>query len=75
MRCWPHGMPDMNHAMKTNNMVEFPYAFPRAGHYRIWVQVQRNGRVLTGVFDTEVKEAIALIHGLTGSESVFGQIK
>ena len=51
-------MPSMNHTMKTNNMVEFPYAFPRAGHYRIWIQVQRNGQVLTGVFDTEVKEAL-----------------
>lgn len=51
-------MPGMNHAMKINNMVEFPYAFPRSGHYRIWVQVQRNGQVLTGVFDTEVKEPL-----------------
>lgn len=52
------GMPAMNHTMKTNNMVEFPYAFPRAGHYRIWVQVKRNGRVLTGVFDTQVNEPL-----------------
>ncbi|WP_310588774.1 hypothetical protein [Larkinella rosea] len=49
-------MPPMSHQMKVNNMVEFPYAFPRAGHYRIWVQVKRNGKVLTGVFDTQVKE-------------------
>lgn len=51
-------MPGMSHVMKTNNMVEFPYAFPRAGHYRIWVQVQRNGQVLTGVFDTQVKDSL-----------------
>lgn len=52
------GMPAMNHEMKTKNMVEFPYAFPRAGHYRIWIQVKRSGRVLTGVFDTQVNEPL-----------------
>jgi hypothetical protein len=35
-------------------MVTLPYAFPRAGQYRIWVQVKVRGRVLTGVFDTQV---------------------
>jgi hypothetical protein len=47
-------MGTMNHPMTTNNMVVFPYAFPRAGHYRIWVQVKRDGKVLTGAFDTQV---------------------
>ncbi|MFD2935713.1 hypothetical protein [Spirosoma flavum] len=51
-------MPGMSHQMKTNNMVVFPYAFPRAGQYRIWVQVKRNGRILTGVFDTQVNESL-----------------
>jgi hypothetical protein len=39
------------------NSVSFPYAFPRAGQYRIWVQTRVSGQVLTGVFDVEVKKS------------------
>ena len=39
------------------NEVNFPYAFPRPGEYRMWVQIRINGRVLTGVFDVQVKPA------------------
>lgn len=35
--------------------VSFPYAFPRAGDYRVWTQVRIAGRVATGVFDVRVK--------------------
>jgi hypothetical protein len=34
--------------------VNFPYSFPSAGNYRIWLQIKRNGRILTGVFDAKV---------------------
>jgi len=36
--------------------VTFPYGFPEAGSYRIFVQVKRGGRVITGAFDAEVKD-------------------
>lgn len=35
--------------------VTFPYGFPQAGEYRIFVQVKRAGRVMTEVFDADVK--------------------
>jgi hypothetical protein len=35
--------------------VSFPYGFPKAGEYRIFVQVKRAGKVETGVFDAQVQ--------------------
>jgi hypothetical protein len=35
--------------------VRFPYGFPQAGDYRIFVQVKRAGRIETGVFDAHVE--------------------
>jgi hypothetical protein len=34
--------------------VSFPYGFPKAGLYRVFVQVKREGKVETGVFDVRV---------------------
>ncbi|OZI07765.1 hypothetical protein BWI93_12910 [Siphonobacter sp. BAB-5385] len=46
-------MPGMKHEGHTNYL-SIPYAFPQSGAYRIWVQVKRENRVLTGVFDAKV---------------------
>jgi hypothetical protein len=35
--------------------VSFPYGFPRAGDYRIFVQIKRGGVIETGVFDARVE--------------------
>jgi hypothetical protein len=41
--------------MHRSGDVVFPYEFPKPGHYRIWVQVKPAGKVLTGVFDADVR--------------------
>jgi hypothetical protein len=49
-------MPGMSMTMApTSDTVSFPYAFPKPGTYRVWVQVKRNGKILTGAFDATVK--------------------
>ena len=39
---------------KISPEVSFPYGFPKAGEYRMFVQIKRAGHVETGVFDTQV---------------------
>ena len=37
--------------------LSFPYVFPQAGPYRLWVQVKVGGEILTGVFDVRIRPA------------------
>jgi len=41
---------------RISSEVSFPYGFPKAGRYRMFVQIKRAGRVETGVFDTLVTQ-------------------
>ncbi len=41
--------------MSSANRVSFPYQFPKPGGYRLWIQVRLAGRVLTGVYDLEIR--------------------
>jgi hypothetical protein len=48
--------PAMEMAMNVSAPeVSFPYGFPKAGLYRIFVQIKRSGHVQTGVFDAHVE--------------------
>jgi hypothetical protein len=52
-----HAAHDMNSRQSQSqspSTVTFPYGFPEPGDYRIFVQVKRAGRVITGVFDATV---------------------
>ena len=47
-------MPAMSAAMP--GVFEFPWAFPKAGHYRVWVQFRRGGSIRSAAFDVDVSE-------------------
>jgi hypothetical protein len=53
------GRPDGGHAGHEGQVpgaVAIPFAFPRPGPYRVWVQVKRDGRVRTAAFEAAVGE-------------------
>lgn len=51
------GMMGMDHS----NRISFPYSFPKEGRYRIFLQLKRNAKVLTGVYDVRVKDVAAAL--------------
>jgi hypothetical protein len=52
-RSMPKAMPMPTGSLEPE--VSFPYGFPKAGEYRIFVQVKRAGHIETGVFDAHVR--------------------
>jgi hypothetical protein len=44
----------LNGESAHTDTVSFPYEFPKPGRYRLWVQMKCDGKVMTGVFDTDV---------------------
>jgi len=47
--------PHAGHAMTLDSHIAVPYAFPKAGSYRMFVQVRRSGTVMTAAFDLDVR--------------------
>jgi hypothetical protein len=45
-------MPAM--ASELPGTLAFPWAFPKAGHYRVWVQFRRGGTIRSAAFDVQV---------------------
>jgi len=49
------GMSHMAHAdLPMDGTVAIPYAFPKPGRYKIWIQMKRDGRIITAAFDADV---------------------
>jgi hypothetical protein len=43
------------HVMPAPGDLSIPFAFPKPGRYRIWVQMKHDGRVMTAAFDANVR--------------------
>ena len=52
----PTDVRSVSPAPSVSSVIEFPYAFPKAGGYRLFVQVKRAGHVLTGAFVVNIAE-------------------
>ncbi len=49
------GDPHAGHAMSLDSRIAVPYAFPKPGSYRLFVQVKRGGKVMTAAFDLDAR--------------------
>ncbi len=47
--------PHVLHRTASASEVSIPYAFPKAGRYRVWIQMKRAGQVVTGAFEANVR--------------------
>ena len=43
------------HETKVGPVVSFPYGVPSAGHYKMFVQLKRAGKIVAGAFDLTAK--------------------
>ena len=48
------GVQHTGHPVALDGEVAIPYAFPKPGPYRLWVQVKRSGQIMTAPFDVNV---------------------
>ena len=48
-----------HHGMMFGPRVRFPYVFPKAGDYRVFVQVKESGRIETAAWDLKVEPAVS----------------
>jgi hypothetical protein len=48
------GMAESDDSTPNSPVVEFPYGFPVAGQYRLFIQMKHGGTIETGVFDANV---------------------
>ncbi len=49
--------PHAGHLMAMDGQLTIPYAFPKAGAYRVFVQFRQAGKILTSAFDLDVNAA------------------
>jgi len=50
-------LPSSHHMTGDAGPLSIPYAFPRPGPYRLWVQMKHDGRVLTAAFRLTVSQS------------------